>query len=50
MVFIFYSNILMHSSLVYFIVFSLVVCLFLMLDVSNSFTHYCLVHLTQLEL
>jgi hypothetical protein len=50
MVFIFYSNILMHSTLVSFIVFSLVVCLFLMFDVSNSCTHCCLVQLTQMDL
>jgi hypothetical protein len=41
MLFIFYSNILMHSSLVSFIVFSLFVCLFIMLDVSNSCIHLC---------
>jgi hypothetical protein len=41
MLFVFYSDILMHSSLVSFIVFSLVVCLFLMLDVSNSCNHFC---------
>jgi hypothetical protein len=41
MLFIFGSISLMHSSLVYFIVISLVVCLFLMLDVSNSDIHFC---------
>jgi hypothetical protein len=40
--FIFNFNVLMHSSLVSFIVLSLVLCLFLMLDVFNPFNHYCL--------
>jgi hypothetical protein len=41
MLFISDSNILMHSSLVYFIVINLIVYLFLMLDVSNSCIRFC---------
>jgi hypothetical protein len=40
--FIFDFNVLMHSSLVSFIVLSLVPSLLLMLDVSNSLFHSCL--------
>jgi hypothetical protein len=37
----------MHVCLVYLIIVILVVSLFLVLDVSNSYNHFCPVYLTQ---